>query len=128
MKLTLSVDSDATISENDSGIVALRAWHKPIDLATFEDTALHGQFAFPMVSRGQLIGVLTCGTKRDNEVYAPDESDALFALSQGVGSALGVLSSDHDGSYDIVAKELANLRAAVERQESVLRQLRPNTT
>ena len=118
----------AAIGENDPGIVALRAWHKPIDLARFGDSALHGQFAFPMVSRGELLGILTCGTKRDHEVYAPDESDALFALAQGVGSALSIFSSDHGGSGDLVAKELAELRGAMERQESVLRDIRSSTT
>jgi hypothetical protein len=115
----------AAIGENDPGIVALRAWHKPIDLASFADSALHGQFAFPMISRGELFGVLTCGTKRDNEVYAPDEYDALFSLAQGVGAALGVLASDHNRSTDLVAKELAALRAAV---ESALHELRPIKT
>jgi hypothetical protein len=114
----------ATVSENDPGIVALRAWHKPVDLESLRDSALNGQFAFPMVSRGELVGVLICGTSHDEEAYAPDELDALVALAQGVGSALAVLSSDHDRSNDAVAKELAELRAAVERQEVVLRGLR----
>jgi hypothetical protein len=126
--VSVSNGDRAAISENDPAIVALRTWHKPIDLASFNDSALHGQFAFPMVSRGELVGVLTCGTKRDNEVYAPDESDALLTLAQGVGAALGVLSSDHEQADDVIAKELAALRVAVERQESVLRQLRPNST
>jgi hypothetical protein len=118
----------AAVSENDPAMLALRAWHKPVDISSFDDTALHGQFAFPMVSRGELVGVLTCGTKRDSDVYAPDESDALFALAQGVGAALGVLSPGHAGSFDSIAEKLDALRAALERQESVLRELRPSST
>jgi len=81
------------VSENDPGIVALRAWNKPIDLHVFPDSRLRGEFAFPMISRGDLVGVLVCGPKRDGEAYAPDESEALLALAHGVGTALDVLSS-----------------------------------
>ncbi len=113
------------VDENDSGIVALRAWHKAVDLRTLSDTQLRGEYAFPMVSRGELVGVLVCGSKPDGELYAPDESDALLALAHGVGAALGVLSSDGDHARDVVAKELAALRGAV---ESALHELRPTTT
>ncbi|MDP9024943.1 MAG: hypothetical protein M3N13_06210, partial [Candidatus Eremiobacteraeota bacterium] len=77
-----------TVDENDPAILALRAWHKPIELHDFSQTALHGDLAFPMVSRGTLMGVLVCGQKRDGEAYAPDESSALLALAHGVGTAL----------------------------------------
>ena len=45
-----------------------------------------------MISRGDLVGALICGPKRDGEVYASDESDALLALARGVGTALDTLS------------------------------------
>ncbi len=108
-------DSALAVGENDPAMVALRAWHKPIDLKSFEDSALHGEFAYPMVSRGALVAVLVCGTKRDGEVYAPDESEALFALAHGVGTALDVLSVQHDHSNGQVLRELAELRKDVER-------------
>jgi len=113
------------VNENDPGILALRAWHKAVDLHAVPDTQMRGEYAFPMASRGELVGVLVCGSKPDGELYAPDESDALLALAQGVGAALGVLSSDRDHANDVVAKELAALRGVV---ESALRQLRPTTT
>jgi GAF domain-containing protein len=88
----------ATASENDPGIVALRAWHKPVDLGSLGDSVLRGELAFPMVSRGTLVGVLVCDAKRSGEAYAPDESEALLALAHGVGTALDVLSAQNDGA------------------------------
>lgn len=112
------------VGENDPGIVTLRAWHKPLDLENLHDSALDGQIAFPMISRGELVGILVCGKRRDEEAYAPDELDALAALAEGVGSALRVLLSERERPPDNVASELAELRAAIERQDAVLRELR----
>jgi hypothetical protein len=102
-------------SENDPGILALRAWHKPVDLGSLADSVLRGEFAFPMVSRGTLMGVLVCGAKRNGEAYAPDESEALLALAHGVGSALDVLSAQRDHPNELVLRELAELREDVKR-------------
>ena len=103
-----------SVDENDSGIVSLRAWNKPVDLHSLQDSALRGEFAFPMTSRGTLVGALICGAKRDEEAYAPDETAALAALAHGVGSALEALSSGDDGA-------LESLR---ETQSMILRELR----
>ena len=83
----------ADVSENDSGIVALRAWNKPIDLHAFPSSQLRGDRAFPMVSRGQFVGALICGPKCDGESYAPDESEALLALAHAVGITFDALSN-----------------------------------
>ncbi len=108
------------VSENDPGIVALRAWNKPIDLHLFPDSQLHGEFAFPMISRGNLVGALVCGPKPDGEAYAPDESEALLALAHGVGTALDTLSSQSDGIVEsiretqaLILQGLGNLPRAV---------------
>jgi len=85
--------SSARIDANDPGIIALKAWSKPVNLHSLEDSQLHGELAFPMISRGDLIGALVCGPKRDGELYAPDESDALLALARGVGTALDTIST-----------------------------------
>jgi hypothetical protein len=94
----------AEVSENDPGIIALRAWNQPIDLQEFPDSQLPGEFAFPMISRGDLVGALICGPKRDGEAYAPDESGALLVLAHGVGTALDTLSSQSDGVMDSIQK------------------------
>jgi GAF domain-containing protein len=112
----------AEVSENDPGIVALRAWNKPIDLHALTGSQLRGEFAFPMISRGNLVGALICGTKRDGEAYARDESEALLALAQGVGTALDTLSSQSNGAIESIretqalllrGRGLQELRAAV---------------
>jgi hypothetical protein len=76
-----------SVSENDRAILKLRTWHAPLDLDEV-DTALQGSRAYPLISRGDLLGVLVCGGKRDGQAYAPDESEALSLLARSVGSAL----------------------------------------
>src|SRR6185312_5089656 len=104
-------DVGAGVDENDPALVALRAWHKPIDLDRFPNSSLHGQFAFPMVARGELLGALVCGNKADSEVYAPDESEALQMLASGVGSALGLFSRDGSTSNGSLTGAIEELRA-----------------
>ena len=109
-----------TVGENDPGIVALRAWSKPVDLARLPDSAIRGEFAFPMISRGSLVGALVCGPKRDGEAYAPDESDALLALAHGVGTALDTLSLRGDAGAASLQETLVRL---LEGQEVLLQRL-----
>ena len=111
----------ARVSENDPGVIALRAWGKPIDLHAFPHSQLRGELAYPMISRGELLGALICGPKRDGDAYAPDESDALLALAHGVGTALDTLSSQSNGVLEsiretqaLMLQELKNLPRAIE--------------
>ena len=103
----------SSVDENDPALVALRAWHKPLNLEKFPESALHGQFAFPMVARGELVGALICGTKQDSEVYAPDEAEALQLLAGGIGSALSLLFKDDYRSNGSLSGTIAELRAAI---------------
>jgi len=106
----------AAVSENDPLIIALRAWNKPVDLRDVKTTELRGEFAFPMVSRGMLVGALVCGAKRDGQSYAPDESAALLALAHGVGMALDTLA----GPNDTVLEPLRDiLSLIVEKLEAI---------
>jgi hypothetical protein len=93
--VTLAVGDGAghygDVSENDPAIVALRERHKVLDLQTLS-TALRGEFAYPMIARGQLVGALVLGPKRSGESYAPDESHAIMQLAHEVGSALHILT------------------------------------
>jgi hypothetical protein len=117
----------STVSPDDPGIVGLRAWGRPVDLSSLEDSALRGEFAFPMISRGDLVGVLVCGPKRDGEAYAPDESDALSALASGVGTALDTLSGRGDSALESLratqAAILERLAVVAERQDEIVRRL-----
>ena len=103
------------VSENDPGIVALRAWNRPVDLHALPDSELRGEFAFPMTSRGDLVGTLICGPKRDGEAYAPDESEALLALAHGVGTALDTLTSRNNGLMESIRETQALMLHELQR-------------
>jgi hypothetical protein len=92
--VTLAMDDGrghyGDVSEDDPAIVVLRERHKPLDLQTLS-TGLRGDFAYPMIARGRLVGALVLGSKRSGESYAPDESRAIMHLAHSVGSALHIL-------------------------------------
>ena len=105
------------VDENDPALVALRAWHRRVDLATIK-SALRGEFAFPMVARGQLRGVLLLGPKRSGESYAPDELSAIDRVAHGVGLALDVL--DLRSSDDSVAAALRAVNESIGELKTLL--------
>lgn len=106
--------SDGTsVSENDRALVALRTWHKPVDLETI-DTVVPGEYAFPMISRGQLVGALVCGPKADGESYAPDESNALAELAHGVGTALDLLGDQRHSDSKLVLERIDELNRRID--------------
>lgn len=91
------------LDPNDAAVVAMRAWHDPLDLTTY-DTAIHGEYAFPMLAHGELAGVIVCGPKRTGEHFAPDEIDALQALAHGAGLALdGLQKAAKTNSPDVAS-------------------------
>jgi hypothetical protein len=79
------------VGARDPAIVALHDRHKALDLGTLS-TQLRGEFAYPMIARGQLVGALVLGPKRSGEPYAPDESHAIMQLALAVGAALHILT------------------------------------
>lgn len=120
------IDDGLRVEENDRALVALRTWHKPVDLDAL-DTALQGQFAYPMLSRGHLVGALVCGPKIDGESYAPDESNALYELAHSVGISLDLLSDKNHDDLNLVLERLAGLSNRIEEvYTSVRRQGRSN--
>lgn len=100
------------VSADDPAIVALRAWGKVVDIHAVQ-TDLRGEFAYPMIARGRLVGALVLGPKRSGESYAPDESDAIAQLARSVGSSLDVLSANGHHSRDAVLDALAGIRTAL---------------
>lgn len=104
---------------NDAAVVAMRAWHEPVDL-THLSTSLHGDTAFPMLAHGALVGTIVCGSKKNGERYAPDEIEALSELARGVGLAL-------DGFTRNVAENasLARIAETLSVISSKLDDLRP---
>ncbi len=100
------------ISENDAAIVRMRATRAPVDLRDVQ-TEIAGEFAYPMLARGRLVGVLVLGLKRSGEAYAPDESDAIMQLAHDAGSALDVLLARRTPLPENVLEELRASSAAV---------------
>jgi hypothetical protein len=96
--------------ENDPAVVAMRAWHEPVDLHR-SNSEIEGERAFPMSSRGQLTGVLVCDAKRNGEAYSPDESEAIEAIAHSVAVALDAFSTNHRDSQ------------ALQMQQEILDQL-----
>lgn len=110
----------AGVSENDPAIVALRTWHRKLDLHGI-GTQFEGEFAYPMVSRGRLVGALLLGPKRSQESYAPDESDAIEDLAHHVGGVLDVLGHSAPSGDDPVLAELKAMHRAIADGFSSLR-------
>ncbi len=100
------------VSENDCAIVALRAEGKIVDLHTTE-SALSGEFAYPMIARGRLVAALVLGRKRSGESYAPDEADAIAQLAHNAGTALDMLREDTE-KRDEFAAAIALLTAKLD--------------
>ncbi|MDQ6931661.1 MAG: hypothetical protein M3160_00645 [Candidatus Eremiobacteraeota bacterium] len=87
-----------SVGENDPAVVSLRAQHGVLDLHTVE-TEMKGEWAYPMVARGRLIGALILGPKRSGESYAPDESAVIAQLADSVAAAIDVFGlQQHDAA------------------------------
>jgi GAF domain-containing protein len=114
--------SDA--GENDAAVLSMRASGNAVDLHG-RDGALQGEYAFPMIARGTLIGTLVCGVKRGAEPYAPDEREALRTVAHGVGLALDALAYDQEGldaTMSTLPEQLAALRAEIRELREALQQ------
>ena len=108
--------------ENEAAVLSMRASGNPVDLHG-RGGGLHGEYAFPMMARGTLIGTLVCGVKRSAEPYAPDEREALRTVAHSVGLALDALAFDREGVDAAVRglpDQLAALRAEIRELREVL--------
>jgi hypothetical protein len=104
----------AAAGENDPAILALKAWHQPLDPHRYE-TALTGDLALPVVARGQLHGVLLFEQRASGETYAPDEIDALAEFARGIGSAYDALAV-RAAESNATAAAIDALRETIERR------------
>lgn len=78
------------IDENDPAAVSMRARRVSVHVRDCE-SALPGVLAFPMIVRGELLGILVCGQKVDDETYDPDEEAALASLASHVGHGVDAI-------------------------------------
>ncbi|MBV8725123.1 MAG: hypothetical protein JO350_07315 [Candidatus Eremiobacteraeota bacterium] len=113
------------VDENDPALVSLRASHDVVDLHTIH-TALAGEFAYPMLARGHLVGALVLGPKSSGEPYAPDESLAITQIAHGVGVALDLLGVRTNGRSDEILGALRSLEALSRAANGALQTL-PDT-
>jgi len=114
------------VEENEPAMVALRATLERVDLHAHPG-ALPGEYAFPLVSRGELLGVIACGAKRSGDPYAPDELRTFDAVAHAVGIALGALDAQGSGGAADGAAlqfEIAALRAEIRALVEALAQTR----
>jgi K+-sensing histidine kinase KdpD len=96
----------ASVGENDPALVSMRATNGVVDLHRTA-SALSGEYAFPMIARGLLIGVVVCGPKRSGDPYAPDEVATLAEVAREVGTALDAHTAHRgDASADLLALQL----------------------
>ena len=105
------------VDRNDGAMVRLLATREPVDLHDVQ-SALSGDYAFPMFARNRLLGVLVCGGKLDGvAAYAPDELEAIGAVAHATGFALDLLR------IEALERELAELRIAGVALPSVMRRI-----
>ncbi len=112
----------AAVGADDPALVTMRAAPEPVDLH-LRASALRGEYAFPMTSRGVLVGALVCGPKRSGDAYAPDERETLAQLAHAVGLALGMLAGgrgDVEAAILGLQDQFAELRAEVRLLVDVL--------
>ncbi|MBV8148280.1 MAG: hypothetical protein JO092_04245 [Candidatus Eremiobacteraeota bacterium] len=110
------------VDENDPALVTLRASHEVVDLRS-TDTALEGEFAYPMLCRGHLVGALVLGPKSSGEPYAPDESAAIAQLAHAVGVTIDLLAARSAGANGEVLSALHSLETLTLATNEALRAL-----
>jgi hypothetical protein len=94
---------------DDPAMVTLRATHKPVDLSAVDSTTIEGEWAYPLVARGRMLGALVLGPKRCSESYAPDESEAIMRVAHSVASALEIGKVQTDGAMERIRELLEML-------------------
>jgi hypothetical protein len=117
------VDHYGSISENDPAFVTLRASRNVVDLST-SDTALPGEFAFPMLARGRLVGALALGPKRDGESYAPDELGAIAQVARSVGIALDLVHAPSDKPDGVLKSLLQAHQTTIALNQAIVETLK----
>ena len=101
------------IGTDDGMMVALRRWDEPIDTQSRQDRVARRHGLFPIAARGQLLGVLFCGTKPDGSAFAPDERGSILAVARGVGSALAELQSRRSDVMEEILTAIRGLPEAI---------------
>lgn len=86
-----AASTPALLSAHDFAVLRLRRWHEPFECDEPEHS-LRGALMLPMNARGQLVGFVVCGPKRDHTHYLPEELETLTFLTHRMGSAFALLT------------------------------------
>ncbi len=78
---------------DDFNVLRLRRWQEPFQCEVREH-ALVSALLVPMTVRGQLIGFIAAGPKRDHTRYLPEEIETLTSVAHHCGLAYGWLMRD----------------------------------
>lgn len=78
-------------ASHDLAVLRLRRWLEPYECEE-PGHPLYGALLLPMTARGQLVGFIACGPKRDRTHYLPDEVETLSLLAHRTGSAYALLT------------------------------------
>lgn len=91
----LSTPATATtpllLGAHDFAVLRLKRWHEAFECDEPEHP-LRGALMLPMTARGQLVGFVVCGPKRDHTHYLPEEVETLTFLTHRMGSAFALLT------------------------------------
>jgi hypothetical protein len=89
--VTPSRSSPGMLASHDFAVLRLRRWHEPFECDE-PSHPLRGALLLPMSARGELVGFIACGPKRDRTHYLPEEVQTLSVLAHRVGSAFALLT------------------------------------
>jgi len=81
-------ESLVPVSMNDPIVVRMRSSLAPVDLGAMRSSLGNAGTAFPMLSRGRMLGALVCGDKTAERAYDPHERDLLAHLAHEAGTSL----------------------------------------
>jgi len=81
----------SVLSSDDFAVLRLRRWNEPFECDEAEHP-LRGALFVPMSVRGQLVGFVVCGPKRDGTHYLGEEIDTLATRAHRAGTAYAWLT------------------------------------
>jgi hypothetical protein len=82
------------VSIDDPIVVRMRSSLAPVDLGEMHSTLGTAGTAYPMLSRGRMVGTLVCGEKTEDGAHDPDERALLAQLAHETGTSLLFLRTD----------------------------------
>ena len=110
-------DLPRTVAVDDLALVKLRAHDSQVDLHDAPSGLGQDGYAFPLRSRGHLIGVLVVGP-RPGEHYAAEERERMAHVAHAVGASLFALRAQ------VTEEQLSAARAEIEASAARLDQVR----